>query len=220
MPFFLAASLFLVLAAGSRSGWRTQADYAADERPPAPPPGGGAPPPAVQGGPGPSYWFFWWIWDRQGNRHPVGPLYLTNAAAWKQEFDLRTQYLGSQPQRWVWSRDHWIFDARPDTAFLAQAPIPGLSVGALPVDPPIRGKWTSRSFPETVTLGGRVFQKAVWQWPRPGVVAQYRENVPESSRHLFVLQDGTFVIDHVDEANPDIGNPLAHFMNDVVLRPA
>jgi hypothetical protein len=172
-------------------------------------------------GSGASYWFWWWIWPQEGGRSSYGPAYLSDQQAWQWEFAQRSQNLGVQLQRWAWTGSRWILDERPDPEFLAAAPIPGYSVGAIPVSPPLRGKWTAKGFPETVNLGSRVFKRAGWQRPIQGVVMQYRETSPTNSRHLFVLGDGTFVVDHVDEFNPDGpgGDPLAHFMADVVLRP-
>jgi hypothetical protein len=34
-----------------------------------------------------------------------------------------------------------------------------------------------------------------------------------------VLSDGTFVVPHVDEVNPDLGSALAHLARDVIKRP-
>lgn len=222
-PFFLAAAAVLALAAGSRTGFRTSAQMAEDEE-------AGrkaqeeflknnpklATTPAVQGTP--SYWFFWWIWV-DGKRVGYGPVWLSDAQAWAYENQTRSTYLGATFQRWVWTGRRWLLDERKDTAFLASAPIPGYSVGAVPVVPPIRGKWTNPGFPETVKLDGRTFRKATWQMSRPGVIAQYREDIPASSRHLFVLSDRTFVIDHLDEANPDKGREFEHLISDVLLRP-
>ena len=177
-------------------------------------------PPAVQGA-APAYWFFWWIWVKD-TRHSYGPQYMTDYDAWQWEFRMRSQYLGVSMQRWVWTGSRWLLDERADPQLMASQPIPGYKVGAVPVQPPIRGTWDAKGFPAAVTLQGRVFRKAEWAWPRDGVIAQYREDSPLDSRHLFVLADGSFVIDHVDEVNPDgpKGNPLAHFMADVLLRPA
>jgi hypothetical protein len=70
-----------------------------------------------------------------------------------------------------------------------------------------------------VTLSGAVYRRTPWAWPRSGVVAQYREVRPVNSRHLFVLANGSFVVPHVDEVNPDLGSPLAHLVRDVIKRP-
>lgn len=62
--------------------------------------------------------------------------------------------------------------------------------------------------PETLTFQGRLFRRSSWTKPYTGldgqpVVAQYRENVPTDSAHLFMFADGTVVVPHVDRWNPD-----------------
>jgi len=91
--------------------------------------------------------------------------------------------------------------------------------GAIALVPPVRGRWTFGGFPAQVTLSGAIYRRTPWAWPRSGVVAQYREARPVNSRHLFVLSDGTFVVPHVDEVNPDLGSALAHLARDVIKRP-
>lgn len=80
-------------------------------------------------------------------------------------------------------------------------------------DPPT-GVWPHRDFPDEVQINGRTFRYAQWQKPYPGVVAQYREPVPRFSQHLKVRRDGTWIIDHVDEYNPDMGYATLHFFTD------
>lgn len=92
-------------------------------------------------------------------------------------------------------------------------------VGVVPIQPAVTGKWPFVSFPHKVTLYGTHYVRAQWKFPREGVVAQYREAEKQHSRHLFVLQDGTFVVPHLDEENPDLGNPSKHFVLDVMKRP-
>ena len=59
--------------------------------------------------------------------------------------------------------------------------------------------------------------RARWTWPfYRGVVGQYREAVAKNARHLFVFGDGHFEIDHIDEANPDQGALLGHFLQDTL----
>src|SRR5579863_3720892 len=87
--------------------------------------------------------------------------------------------------------------------------------GTIPVDPPLRGRWTLGSFPQRVELRGRVFSAARFQFPRPGVVAQYREERERDSMHLLVHDDGTYEVSHADEANPDCGLVGEHVASDL-----
>jgi hypothetical protein len=89
------------------------------------------------------------------------------------------------------------------------------AVGLARLDEPIHGSWSLSSFPELVTLLGRTFRRATWAAPRPDVVAQYREDVDHNSMHLLVHGDGTWIIDHTDDANPDHGLVLEHTFRDV-----
>lgn len=261
LPFLVAASALLALTAGARSGWRTQADVADDEKRKPPPP------PTVQGAPG--HWFYWYL-HYQGRSVPYGAVYMTDQEAFRTEFNTKSEYLGVDPHRYVWTGAQWLRDQRRDPELLASAPIPGAniagdmtivypwaslddvapegpvivypwgdpdvagdsehhhvthtlpsvlsSVGAVEVNPPIRGVWTAPGFPKSVTLRGRVFKRAQWKFPKTGVVAQYREAVPVNSHHLLVLGDGTFIIDHYDEANPDAGRAIEHLIKDVLKR--
>jgi hypothetical protein len=87
----------------------------------------------------------------------------------------------------------------------------------------VQGSWTltdaygRMSFPPQIRANGSVFRQAVWREPKPGVVAQYREAVETNSRHLFVLADGRWIINHTDDVNPDMGDataPARHFVAD------
>jgi hypothetical protein len=80
----------------------------------------------------------------------------------------------------------------------------------IPVRPALRGRWALDHFPPSVRLFGRIFRRAGFSWPKPGVVAQYREAVPQRSMHLVVYRNGNFMIDHLDEENPDGGRAMAH----------
>lgn len=245
LPFLLAASAVLAIAAGSKTGWRTSAELAEDERRQK------GLPPTVQGAP-PSRWFYWYI-HNNGQTSSYGAVKMTDAEAFRTEFNTKTQNLGAQLQRYIWAGgNNWVRDTRSDPQFLASAPVPGLkvgadalvvypypeitsvsgsrfhthtlpavlsSVGAMPITPPIRGRWSAPGFPAEVTMAGRLFRKANWQWPYTGVVAQYREAIPVNSRHLLVLDDGSFIIDHYDEANPDSGAAFEHLVKDVLKRP-
>jgi len=54
----------------------------------------------------------------------------------------------------------------------------------------------------------------LFQQPYDGVIAQYREDIPQWSRHLKVKSDLTWEIYHVDEDNPDHGRLIEHGLND------
>jgi hypothetical protein len=93
-------------------------------------------------------------------------------------------------------------------------------VGFTMLPEPLRGAWTFQGFPEAVDLGGRSFVRSDrWAAPLPGVLKQYREDVDRKSMHLYVLDDGTWKIDHIDEANPERGLVLEHTFRDVVHTP-
>lgn len=79
----------------------------------------------------------------------------------------------------------------------------------------ITGRWPwPDNYPELIFFEDRRFCLASWAWPYSGVAAQYREDRPENSAHLLVLSDGTYRIDHLDEANPDHGRVGQHFFRD------
>jgi hypothetical protein len=83
--------------------------------------------------------------------------------------------------------------------------------------PPLRGQWpTPGVFPDEISVDGRLYRRAVWRQAYPNTVEQYREAIPRDSRHLRVLRDGTWVIEHLDSANPDgpNGSPVQHFFVD------
>lgn len=83
------------------------------------------------------------------------------------------------------------------------------------VDPPITDKWEfGEDFPEAFELDGKVFERAIRTQPYQDVIVQYREAVPRDSAHLLVMNNGMWVIDHVDEYNPDRGFPFRHFVVD------
>jgi hypothetical protein len=77
--------------------------------------------------------------------------------------------------------------------------------------------WTfAGEYPEEVTLYGRTFHRAGFKGRNQAhVVAQYREDVAMKSLHLFILDDGTYRVDHQDDFNPDAaGQLLPHFFAD------
>lgn len=94
------------------------------------------------------------------------------------------------------------------------------AVGFATLPEPLRGAWTFVDFPERVQLGGRHFTRSdTWAAPLPHVVRQYREDVDRQSMHLYVRDDHTWEIDHVDEANPERGLVLEHTFRDVIHTP-
>ena len=78
----------------------------------------------------------------------------------------------------------------------------------------MRNCWPLHSFPHLIRCGTVVFRKARWRQGYPGVVEQYRADRPFNSSHLFVYDDGTFAIDHVDRFNPDKGYAVEHLFVD------
>jgi hypothetical protein len=95
-------------------------------------------------------------------------------------------------------------------------------VGKIPISPALTGTWPfGQVFPPFVELTDaagvtHTFALARWAWPSPlcnGV--QYRETVDYDSLHLIVYPDGTWMADHVDQANPDApGHFLEHVVKD------
>lgn len=84
----------------------------------------------------------------------------------------------------------------------------------IPIAPEL-GPWPFCGFPSVVELGGRVYRLSSWAFPYAGVVAQYRQAQPELAAHLQVLEDGSYLVDHLDESNPDFA-PIAHLIDDVI----
>lgn len=89
-----------------------------------------------------------------------------------------------------------------------------VTTGELPLAPALEGWWTLPNFPERVWIDGRLFRRADWRQPYERVVEQYREDVPRDSMHLKVYSSGRWIVDHIDQDNPDLGRPLEHFFND------
>jgi len=92
-------------------------------------------------------------------------------------------------------------------------------LGKIPVIPAITGTWPlGNLFPHEVQIGGTTFRRATWAWPLySGVVAQYREAVAENAMHMMIYRNGSFVIDHVDEISPELGDPIQHAIVDAPL---
>lgn len=100
------------------------------------------------------------------------------------------------------------------------------AVGFATLAEPLRGSWLIHEqngalfFPDVTNLLGRVFKRSTkWAAPYAGVVAQYREDVDRHAMHLMVSADGTWTIDHIDDANPERGLVLEHTFRDVVQTP-
>lgn len=94
------------------------------------------------------------------------------------------------------------------------------AVGFAELAQPLRGKWTFKGFPDVVVMLGRTFKRSTkWAAPYHLVVAQYREDVDHDSMHLMVKADGTWIIEHTDDANPERGLVLEHTLRDVIQTP-
>lgn len=78
------------------------------------------------------------------------------------------------------------------------------------------GIWPHMGTPAVVTIANGTFALAVFKQPKAGVIFQYREAVPVQSRHLYGLPNGTWMIDHIDDYNPDEGFPLQHLKADCI----
>lgn len=82
---------------------------------------------------------------------------------------------------------------------------------------PVTGLWPWSHYPDVITWERRELRKAKLKQPYEGVVEQYRETVETDSHHLKVKDDGTWVVDHTDDANPDMDRVAEHFFRDVPL---
>jgi len=82
------------------------------------------------------------------------------------------------------------------------------------LETPLYGDWSVPTFPDEVVIDGKTFQKALRKQPYDGVIEQYREATARDSYHLLVLDDGHWIIEHVDDYNPDMGYPVRHFLID------
>ena len=78
-------------------------------------------------------------------------------------------------------------------------------IGAIAVNPTQTGTWGQRGLPQSVRIGSKRFEKSLGQGRVPGTIAHYREDVDRHSAHLYVMDDGTWQITHVDEYNPHGG---------------
>lgn len=193
MPFFIAASLLIALAAGAKSNWRTQADVA-DEN---------TGTKKVQGEEGPPERWYAWLLKSGGGTSTIPPKRMTDAAAAALESGFRK--LGADVTRFVQSASgEWLVDERTN-------------IGAQRIEPAEKGPWPLDGCPAEVSVKGRKFKRSKNTWAKKGVVAQYREDVPRNSMHMCVLRNRTYIIDHTDDANPDHpGQLMAHFIEDVL----
>ena len=81
------------------------------------------------------------------------------------------------------------------------------------------GRWPFEGLPPEVRLAEGTFRRALWRLPKGridgrAVVAQYREERDDCSRHLLVLEGGFYSIDHFDVANPDRVGLVSHLWHD------
>jgi hypothetical protein len=74
--------------------------------------------------------------------------------------------------------------------------------------------------PPVLLLVGRrwalPFRRSAWHAPKKGVISSYREDRPTWSHHMKRLSNDIFMIDHVDEVNPDY-DPVGHFFADTTF---
>lgn len=79
---------------------------------------------------------------------------------------------------------------------------------------PETGKFPDMSLPDRVKMLGGTFEKSMGI-DRHDSVAHYKETVGKLSRHMYVLPDGTYIIDHRDEWNAN-KHPVRHMWHDVI----
>jgi Transglutaminase-like superfamily len=130
--------------------------------------------------------------------------------------------------RWKWAEcvvparfgEHPLAAARrlglPTT--LVEVPVSGR---ARQLRRPIHGPWPyGGSYPAHVTAIGKTFTRAKAAWPfYKDVRAQYREDVPRGSLHLYVTgRRGAqrWTVTHADAVNPDLGSQVEHLARDVI----
>jgi hypothetical protein len=88
-------------------------------------------------------------------------------------------------------------------------------VAAEMLDKPITGKWkTPGEFPLTAKVRGETFVRTMGL-DKNDSVAQYRDTKARGSKHMYVLPNGRYLVDHVDEYNPHYA-PFRHFIKDVI----
>jgi hypothetical protein len=84
---------------------------------------------------------------------------------------------------------------------------------------PLRvGRWLHPELPPVVEIDGFTFERRPYGFGGDGVIAEYQEAVPTLAAHLYVLDNGTWEVDHVDEFHPE-DDPLGHWVVDVLEIP-
>jgi hypothetical protein len=87
------------------------------------------------------------------------------------------------------------------------------------IEIPLRvGTWPHLDLPPVVEIEGHVFERRDFGFGGDDVIAEYQEAVPTLAAHLYVLDNGTWEVDHVDEFHP-MDDPLGHLVVDVLEIP-
>jgi hypothetical protein len=84
--------------------------------------------------------------------------------------------------------------------------------------PLVRGRWPYADLPRIVTIRGHRFERRDYGFGGEDVVAEYQEAVPTLAAHLYVLDDRSYEIDHVDDFHPG-DDPIGHLIVDVLQVP-
>jgi hypothetical protein len=83
-----------------------------------------------------------------------------------------------------------------------------------------RQMWPFSGYPNTIAINGKLYvRQGILSMSYPCVVAQYREWKAFNSGHMYVYQDGTFEVNHIDWINPNVPIPgfgIAHLLLDLV----
>lgn len=87
------------------------------------------------------------------------------------------------------------------------------------IEIPLRvGRWLHPELPPVVQIDGHTFERRAFGFGGEDVIAEYQEAVPTLAAHLYVLDDGTWEVSHVDEFHP-VADPLGHLVVDVLEIP-
>ena len=84
--------------------------------------------------------------------------------------------------------------------------------------PLIRGPWPYPDLPRVAMIRGHRFERRDFGFGGEDVIAEYQEAVPTLAAHLYVLDDGSYEVDHVDDFHPQ-DDPIGHFVVDVLQVP-
>jgi hypothetical protein len=84
--------------------------------------------------------------------------------------------------------------------------------------PLVVGRWPYPDLPRVVQVRGHAFERRDFGFGGEDVIAEYQEAVPTLAAHLYVMRDGTYQVDHVDDFNPS-DDPIGHFVVDVLQVP-